>query len=139
MDLAGTALDLRIVARRIYQAIVTGDVARIEPHVSSRFGRLLIGARSPRSCARIPEFLRACQAEILRAGGRTPLISSSVEAQVEGSLGWIRDTPTILSAAGERVSFRLAALLRWEDGDWKLIELRFSPPEERITEAWAAG
>lgn len=44
----------------------------------------------------------------------------------EGSVGWVVDRPTFVLADGGRVSTRMTAVMRQEEGEWKLVHAHWS-------------
>lgn len=51
----------------------------------------------------------------------------------EGSVGWVVDRPTFVLAGGGSVSSRMTAVMRQEEGEWKLVHAHWSvgvPNEE---------
>jgi hypothetical protein len=69
-----------------------------------------------------------------RLEGRDP------RAYEEGALGWGVDEPQFVFPDGSRLPTRLSAVLRHEDGQWKVVHLHFSVgvPDEQAM-ALAAG
>lgn len=65
----------------------------------------------------------------------TRLEGANPRAYEEGSLGWAVDESRFVFPDGSRLPTRLTAVLRQEDGDWKVVHLHFSvgvPDEQAI-------
>jgi len=54
----------------------------------------------------------------------------------EGSMGWLADQPTFVLPDGSSFETRLTAVVRKEDGQWKLVHAHFSVgvPDEEVME-----
>ena len=54
----------------------------------------------------------------------------------EGSLGWAVDEPTLNMPDGSAIKTRVTAVLRRDDGTWKLVHAHFSVgvPDEEVVE-----
>lgn len=54
----------------------------------------------------------------------------------EGSMGWVVDNPTFVFPDGSAFQTRLTAVMRHEDGRWKLVHAHFSVgvPDEEVVE-----
>jgi ketosteroid isomerase-like protein len=56
----------------------------------------------------------------------------------EGTVGWGTDRPSFVLPDGRHLPTRLTAVLRLEDGEWRIVHLHFSvgvPDEDAIEEA----
>jgi ketosteroid isomerase-like protein len=64
-------------------------------------------------------------------------------AYEDGDLGWAADQPRFVLPDGTPLPVRVTAVMRREDGDWKLVHAHFSigVPDERLEAvlAWSAG
>jgi hypothetical protein len=66
---------------------------------------------------------------------RLTLRADDPKGWAEGRLGWAVDTPSFVLPDGSTLPTRLTAVLREEDGAWKIVHLHFSvgvPDEEAI-------
>jgi ketosteroid isomerase-like protein len=54
----------------------------------------------------------------------------------EGSLGWVVDRPTFRFPDGSEMQTRVTAVMRQEDGAWKIVHTHFSVgvPDEEVVE-----
>ncbi len=70
------------------------------------------------------------EAEGLRLESKDPV------GYEEGSLGWVVDQPAFVFPDGSVMQSRLTAVMRREDGRWKLVHLHHSVgvPEEEVVE-----
>ncbi len=72
----------------------------------------------------------------------TRLEGGDPRAYEEGSMGWGVDEPHFVFPDGSRLATRLSAVLRQEDGDWKVVHLHFSvgvPDEQAMQLTASAG
>ena len=85
----------------------------------------------------ISTYERMMQGEL--AGTR--LEGGDPRAYAEGPLGWGVDEPSFVFPDGSRLPTRLTAVLRAEDGDWKVVHLHFSGggPDEQAMALAAAS
>lgn len=72
------------------------------------------------------------------------LESRSARGYEEGTLGWVVDEPRFGFPDGSGMDCRVTAILRNEDGAWRLVHAHFSvgvPDEEVVAlqERWRAG
>jgi hypothetical protein len=58
------------------------------------------------------------------------------EGYAEGPLGWLFDQPTFAMPDGSSFKTRVTAVLRNEDGDWRIVHAHFSVavPDEEVVE-----
>ena len=68
--------------------------------------------------------------------------AGDLRAWEEGSVGWLSDTPSFVLPDGTAIRTRTTAVMRREDGDWKLVQAHVSvgvPDEEviELTSKWS--
>ena len=121
---------------RFYDRISASDVSAFEELVSRDPSTLVIGT-APGEWVTERERLRyGFEAEGLRieAGPRPA-------GYEEGSLGWFVDEPVYhFPGDAGRMRTRLSAVLRQEDGRWKIVHMHVSVgvPDEEVVESQAA-
>ncbi len=52
--------------------------------------------------------------------------AGDIEAWQEGSIGWLADTPSFVLPDGTAIRTRATAVMRREDGEWKLVQCHVS-------------
>jgi SnoaL-like domain len=123
---------------RFYDRLSAGDVESFDELVSREPATLVIGT-APGERANDRAGLRfGFEAEGVRIEAGDPL------GYEEGSMGWVVDEPTFFFPDGSGMHTRLTAVMRWEDGRWKLVHMHVSVgvPDEEVVELqkrWSSG
>ena len=52
--------------------------------------------------------------------------AGELQAWEEGSVGWLSDTPSFVLPDGTAIGTRVTAVMRREDGEWKLVQAHVS-------------
>jgi len=52
--------------------------------------------------------------------------AGDLQAWEEGSIGWLSDTPSFILPDGTAIGTRVTAVMRQEDGEWKLVQAHVS-------------
>ena len=126
------APELRDPILRLYDAFSRGDADVAERLTSRLAGLVFIGTDPDEWLEDIPSVRRLLQAQ---AGAGITVVPGDVRAYREGSIGWAADRGVFRLPDGSEVPFRLTAVFRQEDGDWKLVQAHASvgvPNEEAI-------
>jgi SnoaL-like domain len=116
---------------RFYDRLSAGDVDSFDDLVSGDPATLVIGT-APGEWVRERDRLRfGFEAEGV---GMRP--GPSPEGFAQGSLGWVVDEPTLSFPDGTAISTRLTAVLKREDGAWKIVHFHVSVgvPDEEVAE-----
>jgi ketosteroid isomerase-like protein len=130
------SVDVRRALLRFCEGISAGDVDSFDDLVS-RDAKLIIGT-APGEWVETRDRMRfGFEAEGLRLEAEDP------QAYEEGSLGWVVDRPTFVFPDGSAMQTRLTAVMRQEDGRWKLVHAHFSvgvPDDEvvQLQERWSS-
>jgi hypothetical protein len=107
-----------------------GDVASFDELVSQEPSTLIIGT-APGEWVTERERMRfGFEAEGVRLEAKNPV---GYEA---GSLGWVVDQPAFVFPDGSVMQTRLTAVMRQEEGRWKLVHMHFSVgvPDEQVVQ-----
>jgi ketosteroid isomerase-like protein len=130
------SVDVRRALLSFCEGISAGDVDSFDDLVS-RDAKLIIGT-APGEWVETRDRMRfGFEAEGLRLEAEDP------QAYEEGSLGWVVDRPTFVFPDGSAMQTRLTAVMRQEDGRWKLVHAHFSvgvPDDEvvQLQERWSS-
>lgn len=124
------SIEVREAVLDFYGAISAKQVARFDDIVSSHPATLVIGT-SPGEWVTERDRLRyGFEAEglTLEAGPRPA-------GWAEGSVGWFTDEPRYLFPDGSAMRTRLTAVVRREDGRWKIVHMHWSVgvPDDEVT------
>jgi SnoaL-like protein len=128
--------EVRDAMLRYCERLSADDVASFEELVSQE-ATLIIGT-APGEWVPERDMMRfSFEAE----GGR--LEAKDPVGYEEGSLGWVVDQPTFVFPDGWAIQTRLTAVMRQEDGRWKLVQMHLSvgvPDEEvvKLQQRWSA-
>jgi hypothetical protein len=129
--------DVREAMLRFCDRLSAGDVASFDELVS-REAALIIGT-APGEWVDDRERMKfGFEAEGVRLEPDDPL------GYEEGSMGWVVDQPTFVFPDGSAIQTRLTAVMRQEDGRWKLVHAHFSVgvPDEEVVDLqrrWSAA
>jgi SnoaL-like protein len=121
---------------RFYERFSAADPASFAQIISDCDGVSVVGSAPGEGHNDRATWLRAYTLGI--AGSGVTLQGSAPRGWSEGTVGWGRDTPAFVLPDGRRLPTRLTAVLRQEDGDWKIVHLHFSvgvPDEEALEPA----
>jgi hypothetical protein len=116
-----------------YERFSAGDPKAFADGISSAPGVSVIGSGPGEGHEDRDDWVATYESAIGAAGIR--LEGDDPRGYEEGSLGWGVDRPAFVLPDGSRLPTRLTAVLRHEDGDWKVVHLHFSvgvPDEEAI-------
>lgn len=115
---------------RFYDRLSAGDVASFEELVSASPATVVVGTAPGEIVAERERLRYGFEAEGL---GMT---ATGLRAYEEGSVGWALDEPTFTFPDGSAMKTRLTAVLRREDGRWKMVHMHVSVgvPDEEVLE-----
>ncbi len=115
---------------RFCERLSAGDVASFEAVVSQEPSSLIIGT-APGEWVTERERMRfGFEAEGVRLEAKDPV------GYEEGSLGWVVDQPAFVFPDGSAMQTRCTAVMRQEEGRWKLVHMHLSVgvPDEEVVE-----
>jgi hypothetical protein len=107
-----------------FKRFSAGDPDAFEAGLASVEGVSVVGTAPEEGHSSREEWAAAYREGIAAAGLR--LEGDDPRGWEEGSLGWGTDRPRFVLPDGSTLPTRLTAVLRREDGDWKVVHLHFS-------------
>jgi ketosteroid isomerase-like protein len=128
--------EVRNAMLRFCERLSAGDVASFDELVSQE-ATLIIGT-APGEWVTERERMRfGFEAEGVRLEAKDPV------GYEEGSLGWVVDQPAFVFPDGSVMQTRLTAVMRREEGHWRLVHMHGSVgvPDEQVVELqqrWSA-
>jgi ketosteroid isomerase-like protein len=129
--------EIRAVANRYFDAIRNGDTDYLAEFVSRDDSTLLIGTDPNEWWTGYERIMGIWRAQMEAVGGSFPMRPSNIQAYRDGNVGWFSAQPVLAMPDADEISFRLTAVVRKEDGDWKLVSSHASfgvPNEENFGE-----
>jgi hypothetical protein len=122
---------------RFCERLSTGDVASFDELVSQDPAALIIGTAPGEWVTERDRMRFGFEAEGVRLEAKDPV------GYEEGSLGWVVDQPAFILPDGSAMQTRLTAVMRQEDGRWKLVHMHLSVgvPDEQVVDLqqrWSA-
>jgi len=126
--------DVRDAVLDFYRGVSEKQVERFDEIVSGHEATLIIGTAPGEWVTERPRLRFGFETEGLRIeAGPTPTGWS------EGALGWFTDEPRFILPSGEAWWTRLTAIVRIEDGRWKVVHMHWSVgvPDEETSELQA--
>jgi hypothetical protein len=122
--------EVREAMLRFYDRLSASDVASFDQLVSQDPAGLVIGTAPG-------EWVT--ERDRMRFGFETEGVAIQAGEPAgyqEGSMGWVADQPTFFFPDGSAVKTRLTAVLRREDGTWRLVHMHVSVgvPDEEVVE-----
>ena len=126
---------------RFYERFSGGDAARFAEVIAQGEGVSVIGTGPGEGHDDRDDWITTYEQMMHGEMGGTRLEGGDPRADEEGSLGWGVDEPQFVFPDGSRLPTRLTAVLREEDGDWKVVHLHFSVgvPDEQAIQLAAAS
>lgn len=110
---------------RFYERFSAGDAAEFARSVSRERDSLVIGTAPTEWYDGRDKWLAAFEEQIAAIPG-IRLEAGELRCWEEGSIGWAADRPRFALPDGNAIQSRLTAVLRREDGEWKLVQAHFS-------------
>lgn len=115
---------------RFYDRLSASDVASFDQLVSQKPATLVIGTAPGEWVTERDRMRFGFETEGVRIQAGEPA------GNEEGSMGWVVDKPTFFFPDGSAMKARLTAVLRREDGTWKLVHMHVSVgvPDDEVVE-----
>jgi hypothetical protein len=115
---------------RFYDRLSASDVASFDQLVSKDPATLVIGTAPGEWVTERDRLRFGFEAEGVRIEPEHPV------GYEEGSMGWVVDEPRFFFPDGSAMKTRLTAVLRREDGAWRLVHMHVSVgvPDEEVVE-----
>lgn len=121
--------DVRDAVLAFYTAVSNKQVDRFDDIVSADPATLVIGTAPGEWVTERPRLRFGFEAEGLRVeAGRAPA------GHAEGSMGWFTDEPRFVLPDSSAFRTRLTAVVRREEGRWKIVHMHWSSgvPDDEI-------
>jgi hypothetical protein len=122
--------EVREAMLRFYDRLSASDVASFDQLVSQDPATLIIGTAPGEWVTERDRLRFGFETEGVRIQAAQPV------GYEEGSLGWVVDEPMFFFPDGSAMKTRLTAVLRREDGAWKLVHMHVSVrvPDDEVVE-----
>lgn len=122
--------EIREAMLRFYDRLSANDVGSFDELVSQDPATLVIGTAPGERVTERAQLRYGFEAEGFRIEAGDPA------GYEEGSLGWLVDEPAFVFPDGSSFQTRLTAVMRQEDGRWKLVHMHVSVgvPDEEVVE-----
>jgi ketosteroid isomerase-like protein len=123
-----------------YDRFSAGDVASFARSLSREADSMVIGTSPTEWYEGRDRWIAAYEEQITAIPG-IRLEAGEVRGWEDGSVGWAADRPRFVLPNGLALPGRLTAVLRREDGEWKLAQAHFSVgvPDETALELATQG
>lgn len=121
--------EIRDAVLAFYHGVTNKEIERFDEIVSGDPATLVIGTAPGEWVTERPRLRFGFQAEGLRVeAGQRPT------GYQEGTMGWFTDEPSFILPDGSAFRTRLSAVLRQEDGRWKVVHMHWSVgvPDEEV-------
>ncbi|HEY0070188.1 MAG TPA: nuclear transport factor 2 family protein [Chloroflexia bacterium] len=113
--------EIRSVAMHYFDAICRGDTGYLEQFVSRDDSTLLVGTDPNEWWTGYERIIGIWKAQFEAVGGSFPIRANNLQAYRDGNVGWFAAQPVITLPDGIGAPLRMTAVVRKEDGDWKLV------------------
>jgi hypothetical protein len=123
---------------RFYERFSAGDPAGFADILATGDGVSVIGTAPGEGHDEREAWIRSYEQGMSGEMAGMRLEGNDPRGFEEGSVGWGVDTPAFVLPDGSTLPTRLTAIVRREDGEWKVVHLHFSvgvPDEEAIEPA----
>ena len=111
---------------RCYDVFLSGDVEGSIRLLTQEEGAIGIGTDPEEWADSRAEFVAFLEAQMTEAEAVRIKAGENPRCFEEGSVGWVADRPTFVVADGSIVPSRMTAVMRQEDGEWKLVQAHWS-------------
>jgi hypothetical protein len=122
--------EIREAMLSFYDRLSANDVGSFDQLVSQELATLVIGTAPGEWVTERAQLRYGFETEGFRIEAGDPA------GYEEGSLGWLVDEPAFVFPDGSSFQTRLTAVMRQEDGRWKLVHMHVSVgvPDEEVVE-----
>jgi hypothetical protein len=127
--------EVRDAMLRFYDRFSAGDVEGFAQAITAWEGAFVIGTDPGEWADGRATWIAGYQEQVTAIPG-IRMEAGDLRGYAEGPLGWAADQPSLVVPDGSRVPTRLTAVLRLEEGAWKLVNAHFSVgvPNEELFE-----
>jgi hypothetical protein len=126
---------------RFYERFSTGEAAGFAEGIANAEGVSVIGTGPGEGHDDRDDWISTYGQMMQGEMAGTRLEGRDPRAYEEGSLGWGVDEPHFVFPDASRLPTRLTAVLRQDDGEWKVVHLHFSVgvPDEQAMQLTAGS
>ncbi len=128
--------EVRDAALRFYEQFSTGNIEGFKRALTHEEGALVIGTAPDDWEEGRERWISAAETLLREMQGMRVVAGDELRGYEEGSMGWIADRPSIVLPDDTTIPARLTSVVRWEEGEWKLVHNHFSfgvPDEELVS------
>ena len=113
--------ELIALVERMYAAQAAGDVEWLSTLLSASDDALTIGTDAAEwwEGSQIRDRWRA---QVEAFGGTARMTATRLRAFEDGDVGWVADEPQVVLPNGTTLPFRITAVFRREDGEWRMVQ-----------------
>lgn len=111
--------------RRFYAVLSAGDADALADLVTRDLDDF-VGIGIDGDLETGPDWLAGFAEQLRNEGTVTRTPGPAPRCYAEGTVGWFADRPTLTFPDGATLTPRLTGVLRFEDGDWRLVSLHAS-------------
>lgn len=130
--------DVQAAMRRFYERFSAGDVAAFAQSITQLEDAFVIGTDPGEWQDGRATWIAGYEEQIAAIPG-VRLEAGNLRGYAEGSLGFAADQPSFVLPDGSTIPVRLTTVMRFEDGDWRLVNAHFSVgvPNDELFELMA--
>ena len=111
---------------RCYEVFSAGDLEGSVRLLTREEGAVVIGTDPQEWADSRAEFIAFLEAQMTEAETVRMEAGEDPRCFEEGMMGWVADRPTFVLGDGTTVPSRMTAVMRQEDGEWKLVHAHWS-------------
>ena len=111
---------------RCYSVFSSGDLEGSIRLLTQEEGAIGIGTDPNEWADSRAEFIAFLESQMAEAETVRLEAEANPRCFEEGSVGWVADRPTFVVADSSTVPTRMTAVMRKEDGEWKLVHAHWS-------------
>ena len=125
------SIELINIMLHFYEIQAASDVNSFKHLLSQQDGVLMIGTDPSEWWAGydtiLDQLLKTQPQELSKeAPGNIQIRAGEVSAFVEGTVGWVADTPSMRLPNGKEIPTRVTTIFHREEGEWKIVQFHAS-------------
>lgn len=117
--------ELKELARAYYHSMENNDESFFRSTISHDEAVLSIGSDPDEWWVGYEAIIKVYLAQLEAMQGFS-MVSKSLRAYAEGTVGWIADQADLVTPDGQRIPVRWTAVCHQEDGAWKFVQAHLS-------------